>query len=490
MYDNCETEVGCINGGSHVAPRSLDKVVPKDIPFECQVNIAVDLERRRVCVLFDAFGDDEQKYLATPLVPAVEARSKLFTELYKARGLKAFGGRVLTPAIHQLTKQEYLNRFHKFTCHVFTRQGFPWENACISGGCLVKILNPLYDIADERSDVDIWIYGAKADRIVALNKVIEFLDIPNDTFYAVKGSVIYVFFRHLRRCFQIMTSAYATKDEIIRRYDAEYVKWIFDGKTLLGTAGALRAFHEQRCRVMSNDYRVLKAIMNGYDVQDIAKHADIINHCIGHPEAPDMLRLNDYYIVGGDPDNEHIEACIIRQTRCTKICKKEDIAKTVNMAGDFARGYINAESIANQINDGEYAPITPTDFVDRLDFKDSAGHQMKLPLMTTRVTAVVDGGDSMTFTIDHANLTALVTSYINKRLPGGIKTDVQPGIILQKVAFAADQIPPYRFTMESRRATLAEFKTAHSICGVIIPDIRFNKSLVTIKLVAEKLRVT
>jgi len=489
MYDNCGTEVGCIDGGSHVAPRSLDKVVPSDIPFECRMNIAADLERRRVCKLFDVFGDDEQKYLATPLPPEVGQRSKLFTALYKARGLKAFGGQVLTPAMHQLTKQEYLNRFHKFTCHVFTRQGFPWENVCISGGCLVKILNPLYDIADERSDVDIWIFGTKPERQVALNKVIEFLDIPNDTFYAVKGSVIYIFFRHLRRCFQIMVSAYATREEIIKRYDAEYVKWIFNGKDLLGTAGAIRAFHEQRCRVWSNDYRVLKAVMNGYDILDIAKHADIINHCIGHQEAPDMLRLNDYYIIGGDPDNEHIEACIIRQTRCTKICKKGDIEKTVNIAGEFSRGYVNAESISHQINDGDYAPITPTDFVDRLEFKDSAGHPLKLPLTTTHVMGIVDSGETLAFTINAPILATLITNYINKRLPNGIKTEIQPEIILQKAMFANDQTPPYHYTTDGQRATLAEFKTAHNICGVINPDIRYNKNLVTVKLIAEKLRV-
>lgn len=176
---------------------------------------------------------------------------------------------------------------------------FPFENVVFAGGSIAKILSVDYSAAAcEASDLDMFIVGdTYQERKRALELVLAWFDAVGktlnlhtdsdidtstddaNTFYAIRGSVVGIYLRGVKRVFQGMSSSMSNPWEVISRFDLSHIQWAARGSPygnnkmqFIGTPAAQKAMVRRitQCSNMqrTKPLRIIKAIKSGYAIED------------------------------------------------------------------------------------------------------------------------------------------------------------------------------------------------------------------------------
>jgi hypothetical protein len=133
-----------------------------------------------------------------------------------------------------LTKFDFdILKFNQVTYNLF-ESDFCWNNCIISGGILSKIIFKM-DINDPlfiSSDIDLYLYGSKDDKINKLDYIIKYFSEKYKSRMVLvnRYNLIELFFKGVKRKIQIICTNYYTPLEIVLSFDFSYVRLCFDGK--------------------------------------------------------------------------------------------------------------------------------------------------------------------------------------------------------------------------------------------------------------------
>jgi hypothetical protein len=208
-----------------------------------------------------------------------------------------------------------MTRFHEFTCDLFKKPlnpklkdsgaTFPWENVAFAGGGATKILSADYEKKNARqSDVDLFIFGETFDdRKKTLDLVLDWFNTFGEersrTYYAIRGSVITIYIKNVNRKVQIVSSNAKDLYGIIGFFDLTHIQWALWNWRYYGTPNAALAMRSKITRFNNTlsvkAYRMIKAMVNGYDVE---KSHEITEKII------DLTSLIE------DPKNEQLQSII------------------------------------------------------------------------------------------------------------------------------------------------------------------------------------
>lgn len=132
-----------------------------------------------------------------------------------------------------LTKFDFnIQKFNQVTYNLFELD-FCWDNCIVSGGILSKIIFEM-DVNDPlfiSSDIDLYLYGSKDDKINKLNYIIKYFSekYQSRMILVNRYNIIELYFKGVNRKIQIICSNYYTPLEIISSFDFSHVGICFDG---------------------------------------------------------------------------------------------------------------------------------------------------------------------------------------------------------------------------------------------------------------------
>ncbi len=257
-------------------------------------------------------------------------------------------------------------RLNEFANNIFTKTSssgspFPSNNVVISGGSVLKVLQPQYSAKENiHSDLDIFIYGNNSvTRCAAYESIIEWFAGPN-TYYSVIGSVTTIYQMDVRRKFQIISANHNTMYSVIKNFDFTHVKFCYDIKTeqFFGSIDGLRALRTGDSCITNTanlkTTRYIKALYNGFNIvrnPEAEKIVDITN-LISDPTEPHMQKIirdfhGWYYPTSAELEfmnpkdfEDRIIRMIEKDSNSTIVTKDINIAfKHMVIGGNFNNSY-------------------------------------------------------------------------------------------------------------------------------------------------------
>jgi hypothetical protein len=267
-------------------------------------------------------------------------------------------------------KSTAMMRMEEFTCGLLNKPlnptlnaTFPWENVAFAGGGATKILSADYEKKNARqSDVDLFVLGETFEiRKKVLDLLLEWFNTFGEersrSYYAIRGSVITIYIKGVNRKIQIVSSNAKTIYDIIGRFDLTHIQWAYWNGRFYGTPLAASAMKTKLTRFSNTRsvkaYRLIKAMVNGYDIEKSKTIMDTIIDISALVEDPknDQLQsiireFHGYYYPTEMPDYEpdeelrHILANICKDANASMATNDPTYVKqNVVVSGDFNNAY-------------------------------------------------------------------------------------------------------------------------------------------------------
>jgi hypothetical protein len=183
-------------------------------------------------------------------------------------------------------------------------KGFDWNNVCIAGGFVLRMLGAYSGHHDEvRHDIDMFIYGLNYEQgMQKLQQIINhFQNLGENPVRAIMRSnrAITILVPECHYSIQIILRLYHHPAEILLGFDLSCVKALFDGNRFLMTQSAKQAIIH-RCNVATGyqpfrtgtyEYRLYKYYKRGYAVQVPDFRPERIDPAIFDVRFEDILEL-------------------------------------------------------------------------------------------------------------------------------------------------------------------------------------------------------
>src|ERR1700744_2866228 len=179
---------------------------------------------------------------------------------------------------------------------------FPFEDVVIAGGSITKILSPNYDInSAHQSDVDIFIFADSAKkRMDVFENIINWFKSYDadtkisNTYFAMRGCVVTIYIKNIRRKFQVICINCATPYDILARFDFTHIAWCYWNGAFYGLPDACNAMRTSVTSVMNiariKIERIIKALYCGFSIavnKEIYDITDLLND-------PDLAQIKKY----------------------------------------------------------------------------------------------------------------------------------------------------------------------------------------------------
>jgi hypothetical protein len=318
-----------------------------------------------------------------------------------------------------VNRETFFERWKTFTCGKLD-SAFPWGNVVISGGSVMTLLSPEYKASRVRaSDCDLFIYGKTfEERSATFDKIVKYFESP-ETYYVIRGSVVTIYIRDLKRKFQIISSDASDITSVIRSFDLTHVQCAVtfddsanvtsDNMQLYCTYGAyvtmstgVSKFDNLRAVKVE---RMLKTLYFGYSIEKITdpKVFDITTMVTEKNEQYlEIIRgFSAHYYPVSDSEytekelKEYILAMILKDANGTKSTDDPTfvIDNTV-ISGDFTGNYAVTSYDALNIKD-----IVSQRLHNVVTVK-SKHAPIRLLSDTLTVVNTVMGGDGLTLTLN------------------------------------------------------------------------------------------
>lgn len=283
------------------------------------------------------------------------------------------------------TYKKFIPRFSDFTLGVFDNlTDYLSKNIYISGGSIDNIIHPHFTFSP-LSDIDIYITGDTLDEHKTILKNLldyltsEFKNRKQNIYFGLKETTISIFIENEKRIFQLHLSGYKTIQELVTKFDHEYVKLVYKDKCVFGTYSSIMSLcgTPQKISLGVKPVRLYKLISRGVDISKDSL-CNIGKYCAKSESSPNELNdtfdcsllnscqeVQDYYnrhynaTSQNSPSKNIYELKIhyeqklvsIDATECFDNFKDEDYQNLVNIIYPPTKPQIKEHKKTNQSND-------------------------------------------------------------------------------------------------------------------------------------------
>lgn len=222
----------------------------------------INNDKIRDCLLLNVFDFQELKY--SIMAPGVQKFNE--PTLIRNNNL-SMGSRVFC------TQSQFMEFFIQFSYNIPLLIQQHWENICISGGSISRLINnsTRENALPPNADVDIFIYGKTLEERQAtceylVREVFE-KNFPGKCWYTIKRSVMTVTIQGVPRQFQIICTSAKTSYQIIDNFDLTHVQMFYQNGNIYATPDAILSHLYMTTLVKKNSIfasRIYKSLLDGF----------------------------------------------------------------------------------------------------------------------------------------------------------------------------------------------------------------------------------
>jgi BTB/POZ domain len=222
----------------------------------------INNSRVRECLLLNVF--DFQDLMYSVMVPSVQRFNE--PTLIKNNNF-TLGSRIFC------TQEEFMRSFMEFTYNIPTLITKYWDNICISGGSIARLLNNSIreNPMPSNADVDIFIFGKTLEeRQATCNYLVAEVfekNFPGKCWYTIKRAVMTVTVQGIPRQFQIICTSAKTNYQIVDNFDLTHVQMLYQNGNVYATPDAILSHLYMTSLIKKNSIfasRLHKALLDGF----------------------------------------------------------------------------------------------------------------------------------------------------------------------------------------------------------------------------------
>lgn len=161
----------------------------------------------------------------------------------------------------------FKNNMSKLTFQILDE--FKWNNVVVAGGAVFHCLSKKLHKFETNTDIDLFIYGNKEDRITKFKSLLLFFNNHHkNVLFNVNNNVVTIAIQGIHRNFQIILTSWENKYDLLNNFDFGYIQCLYDGAHVYGTSNFIKSMKTQITTINNNNNininRIVKTYKKGF----------------------------------------------------------------------------------------------------------------------------------------------------------------------------------------------------------------------------------